>query len=239
MSLFNDRFRLLKDESNLTLKDLSIKLDITIPNLSYYMKGREPNYDVLIRIANYYDVSTDWLIGRTEVRNPDALDSISVIEKRLGIDDDKKIVGDSLERYLQIQYILFDILADNYFLNLAVDDEFLDTFNPMFRMPVITFAHYFNSFTNVIGKGHTSKDDVLNFIQDIELISDVLQPLMLACSYNFARYLESNSELPAKDEEALDNILDFTVNKFKEKYPDEKMEEMFDKMNNLRDRHLE
>ena len=64
MSKFNERFRELKDESNMTLKELSAVLDITVPNLSYYMKGREPNYNTLIKIADYFDVTIDWLVGR-------------------------------------------------------------------------------------------------------------------------------------------------------------------------------
>lgn len=68
MSKFSNRFKQLKDERKLTLKQLSDELNITIPNLSYYMKGREPNYDTLISIANFFDVSTDWLIGRSDSR---------------------------------------------------------------------------------------------------------------------------------------------------------------------------
>ena len=64
MSKFSERFRALKDESELTLKELSTALDISIPNLSYYMKGREPSYDILISIADYFDVTIDWLVGR-------------------------------------------------------------------------------------------------------------------------------------------------------------------------------
>ena len=69
MSEFSNRFKQLKEESGLTLKELSEELDISIPNLSYYMKGREPNYDILINIANYFNVTTDWLIGRTDARS--------------------------------------------------------------------------------------------------------------------------------------------------------------------------
>lgn len=69
MSEFSNRFRQLKEESNLTLKDLSEELGISVPNLSYYMKGREPSYDILISIANYFNVTTDWLIGRTDARS--------------------------------------------------------------------------------------------------------------------------------------------------------------------------
>lgn len=69
MSEFSNRFRQLKEESSLTLKDLSEELGISVPNLSYYMKGREPSYDILINIANYFNVTTDWLIGRTDARS--------------------------------------------------------------------------------------------------------------------------------------------------------------------------
>ena len=66
MSKFSERFRLLKDKSEMTLKELSTALDISVPNLSYYMKGREPSYDILIKIADYFDVTVDWLVGRTD-----------------------------------------------------------------------------------------------------------------------------------------------------------------------------
>ena len=64
MSKFSERFRALKDKSEMTLKELSNALDISVPNLSYYMKGREPSYDILISIADYFDVTIDWLVGR-------------------------------------------------------------------------------------------------------------------------------------------------------------------------------
>ena len=64
MSKFSERFRTLKDKSEMTLKELSNALDISVPNLSYYMKGREPSYDILISIADYFDVTIDWLVGR-------------------------------------------------------------------------------------------------------------------------------------------------------------------------------
>ena len=64
MGKFSERFRELKNRSELTLKELSEELNISVPNLSYYMKGREPSYDILISIANYFNVTVDWLIGR-------------------------------------------------------------------------------------------------------------------------------------------------------------------------------
>lgn len=64
MSKFSEKFRELKNRSELTLKELSEELNISVPNLSYYMKGREPSYDILISIANYFNVTVDWLVVR-------------------------------------------------------------------------------------------------------------------------------------------------------------------------------
>ena len=72
MSKFNQRFKELKEESGLTLKDLSKEIHISAPNLSYYMNNREPNYDILVTIADYFDVTTDYLTGRSNQRNPKA-----------------------------------------------------------------------------------------------------------------------------------------------------------------------
>lgn len=69
MSDFSERFRALKEESGALLKDLSDDLGISVPNLSYYMRGREPNYDTLCRIADHYGVTVDYLVGRTNQRN--------------------------------------------------------------------------------------------------------------------------------------------------------------------------
>ena len=43
--------------------------DLTIPYTTYvgYEKGeREPNSETLIALANYYNVSVDYLLGRTD-----------------------------------------------------------------------------------------------------------------------------------------------------------------------------
>ena len=64
MRKFSQRFRSLKDKPEMTLKELSNALDISLPNLSYYLKDREPNYDMLIKVANYFNVTVDWLVGR-------------------------------------------------------------------------------------------------------------------------------------------------------------------------------
>lgn len=95
MSEFSNRFRQLKEESGLVLKDLSEKLGITVPNLSYYMKGREPSYDILIKIAKYFNVTTDWLVGNEC--------NYTLIEiERLELINENKILKEKLSKLREV-----------------------------------------------------------------------------------------------------------------------------------------
>lgn len=61
---------MLRKEKNLSQKQASSDLGISQALLSHYEKGiRECGLDFLIKIADYYDVSCDFLLGRTPERS--------------------------------------------------------------------------------------------------------------------------------------------------------------------------
>lgn len=61
---------MLRKEKNLSQKQVSSDLGISQALLSHYEKGiRECGLDFLIRIAEYYEVSCDFLLGRTPERS--------------------------------------------------------------------------------------------------------------------------------------------------------------------------
>lgn len=60
----------LRKEKGLSQKEAAAKLGISQALLSHYEKGiRECGQSFLIRIADFYDVSCDYLLGRTNERN--------------------------------------------------------------------------------------------------------------------------------------------------------------------------
>lgn len=68
--MFCDTLKKLRDESNLTQSELANKLNITRSSLSLYELGkRTPDFDTLSKIADFFNVSADYLLGRTNVRN--------------------------------------------------------------------------------------------------------------------------------------------------------------------------
>lgn len=67
--IFNERLKLLREERGLT-QDGAAKA-MRIPLRSYNRlesDGAKTNYDTLLKIADHYDVSVDWLMGRTDKR---------------------------------------------------------------------------------------------------------------------------------------------------------------------------
>lgn len=67
--IFNDRLKILRDEQSAT-QAIAAK-EIGIPPRTYQrleMDGCKTHYDTLLKIADYYDVSVDWLMGRTDKR---------------------------------------------------------------------------------------------------------------------------------------------------------------------------
>ena len=68
--IFNDRLKLLRIERSYT-QEAAAKAS-GIPPRSYQrleLDGNKTHYDTLMKIADYYGVSVDWLMCRTDVRS--------------------------------------------------------------------------------------------------------------------------------------------------------------------------
>lgn len=66
---FGERLKILREESNLTIEQLAEKLGIVKQTISKYENSqREPKYETLVKIAEIFNVSLDYLFGRTDKR---------------------------------------------------------------------------------------------------------------------------------------------------------------------------
>ena len=74
----------LRKSQNLTLKELALKLEISYQALSNYENSnRQPDYDTLIRIADFFNVSVDYLLGHTADKKQLSGSSLTEKETRL------------------------------------------------------------------------------------------------------------------------------------------------------------
>lgn len=68
---FGQRLKSLMEERNLTQRRLSAELNIAISTLNGYANDyREPDFKTLMELARFFHVSTDYLLGNTDVAGP-------------------------------------------------------------------------------------------------------------------------------------------------------------------------
>jgi len=64
-----NRIRELRKQKDLTMKDLGNQIGVSESTVSLYEnEKRQPDQDTLLRIADYFQVSIDYLLGRTDVQ---------------------------------------------------------------------------------------------------------------------------------------------------------------------------
>jgi transcriptional regulator with XRE-family HTH domain len=64
--------RELRIEKGITQNELSNYLGLTPKMVSFYeLCERFPPYDIINKLADYFNVSTDYLLGRSNVKNPE------------------------------------------------------------------------------------------------------------------------------------------------------------------------
>jgi len=67
---FGDKLKLLREEKELTTRELSKIFNLGKSTISNYENNvRKPDYEMIRKFADYFHVSVDWLLGRVEERN--------------------------------------------------------------------------------------------------------------------------------------------------------------------------
>ena len=68
MEIFQKRLTELRELNEFTQREMAAKLGIKQPSYLRYENGTsEPKQEVLVKIADIFDVSVDYLLGRAEI----------------------------------------------------------------------------------------------------------------------------------------------------------------------------
>lgn len=66
--MFSERIRLLRGEKHLTQSAVAANIGLSARGYQDLELGATPRGDTLLAIAEFYEVSIDWLMGRTDKR---------------------------------------------------------------------------------------------------------------------------------------------------------------------------
>lgn len=88
------RIKDLRREKDLLQKDLANELKLSQQTISLYESGkREPDYKTLDTIAKFFDVTIDYILGRTDIKNGVIIDKNNIPEELRNIDVDHLVVA--------------------------------------------------------------------------------------------------------------------------------------------------
>jgi len=113
---FKDRLIQLRKENNMSREELANKLNLSYSAISKYETGiRTPDDDIKKKIAEYFNVSLDYLMGVSDIRNPykEEDKKLSKMDKFLldlkekaierGIEFDENSADDLLDLYIFLE----------------------------------------------------------------------------------------------------------------------------------------
>ncbi len=80
--LIGSKLHDLRTEKELTMKKVASVINLTAQSYSYYEKDqRSPDYETLLKLAIFFDVSVSYIFGETNKRNPFAKRNATTITK--------------------------------------------------------------------------------------------------------------------------------------------------------------
>ena len=106
-----NRLKILREEKELLQSDLAQIIGVTQKAISNYeAENRDMSTEVLKKLSDFFEVSIDYLLGKSDIRNPKQ--DIDDYLLKLGLDM-KKYVPASEEQKKQIEEFAKYVLKDN------------------------------------------------------------------------------------------------------------------------------
>lgn len=93
-----NRLKFLRNEKGENLEKIAKYLDVSIQTISNYEnEKREMTPDTIIKLAEYFNVSTDYLLGKSDIRNIEEDFRFAYHKETEGLSEDE--IKEALEFY--------------------------------------------------------------------------------------------------------------------------------------------
>ena len=105
--MFIERLKKLRKKEKLTQKDIATFLNISQPAYQHFESGKKKmNLETMEKLADYFNVSIDYLLGKTDIPDFDleididnAIDNSVAYDGTPITDNDREIIKDFLKDY--------------------------------------------------------------------------------------------------------------------------------------------
>ena len=105
-----NRIKQLREENNWTQLELSKKMNCAMSSIAMYEnETRKPSMEVLIKLSEIFDCSIDYILGKSDIRNPENT-NLDKLQIGLSTKDYSNISDEQLK---QIEDFAKFVLKDN------------------------------------------------------------------------------------------------------------------------------
>lgn len=108
-----ERLKSLRLEAKLSQKELSKELNISQQIITFYEQGkRNPKRETLEKFANFFNVSTDYLLGNTDIKNPEeTISDVDMLFRRTSKDltpEQQEVFKQELMEFMEMRRKAFE-----------------------------------------------------------------------------------------------------------------------------------
>ena len=106
-----NRLRQLRERKGLTMKDTARALELPYTTYVNYEKGsREPGNDMLVKLADFFETSVDYLLGKEDGASPAAFqdESITLLNRAA-----ERMSPEQRQRLIEIAKVVFQDAFDD------------------------------------------------------------------------------------------------------------------------------
>ena len=97
-----DRIKELRKLKDLTQADLGKILGVGKTTISMYENGNSsPNDEIKLKIAEYFNVSTDYLLGKTDIKNYDNMEPTIALHSDIPYEELPQEARDEINNFIE------------------------------------------------------------------------------------------------------------------------------------------
>lgn len=194
--IFADRLVNLRESRGVTQQTLADELKITRQSLSLYEKAeRTMNIDLLVKIAQYFNVSADYLLGLNDNATTDI--ELKAVCDYTGLSEEaiQKLSSEKSEGFGERMDILSWLISQEYALELCNLLYEIDSASEFYESDLKTYQEKFNIFEEQIKTNNYTTviqfDELDNLNHDLEETFDKID----VARYRLIRFTESLANL--------------------------------------------
>lgn len=211
MMIFSQRLKELRLEKGITQREMAQSLKLSPSKISHLMNGREPDYDTLCEIADFFHVTTDYLLGRSDYA--DHLEELQDLEIKRSIvqKEVEHLVDEKIELNLKdirsladdLSGILDSLALMNHpglwrFINLT--EHMINILYCLYKNKDLIF--YDTSIPDLLGSG-IDLDELYWLSNEFEITKKTISKLMLELLY----YILESGKYSKEDRDTAKSII--------------------------------